>query len=158
MYGHHLLTQDKSLTELKKFIKIVTPQPFETNPQCTLLCETFQKYADVPKQLIDKLTRLLKTFNHSSEVQHTKSRLCGQLLKKGDKGNHPLTQPTNAMTASPKTTPSSAPTASTSPNTKITNSNASKSTVAAATAAMSRNGPSQAFAPPTASKWKSRYN
>lgn len=79
--------QDKSITELKKFIKIVPP-PLENSPHCSLVREMFQKYAEDPKDLIERLIPLFKTFNRSAEVQHTKSRLCGQLLKRGDKGTN----------------------------------------------------------------------
>jgi hypothetical protein len=39
--------------------------------------QTFQVNVDDPKQLIQEFAHILKAFNHSGEVQHTKSQLCG---------------------------------------------------------------------------------
>ena len=79
------LMEDTILSETTKFLSTIM-LPFKTdNPLCFRLLEevrTFIKDLKSPKQ---DLEMLMGRFNLSKEVPKTKSRLCGGILRKGDR-------------------------------------------------------------------------
>lgn len=82
----------------------------------------------------------LSLLDMSSDVPHTKSRLCGGLLKKGDKGISKFTQHTNATIVSQKRTLSSVTLALTWTNIQAINLKELTYLEGAVTAETSKNG------------------